>query len=522
LPRRVAAFLFFVFFLLMSREPPWGDARVTFETARALLDHGRLNIELDAPSYFFTVFAGKKFGFATLGNLLASVPSILLFRALRPLFAALSPQAQAGWAALSCHLSAAAMMAVTAGLFYSLCRRRGAQVRLAVGLSVGLGLSTICFCYARSPYSEALQTLSLLWLVERTLTQAQPQRMSLPGMASLGAAAGIVLNAKLVYAAVLPACALYVLYFLWRPRADAPSLPRPRLLAGLAVAFAAFLPFVGLVAWHNYVKTGSPFRTGYWGDLFSGQLGPALYGYLFSSGQSIFLYSPPLLLAVMGARQALFGGDASEPDRQARRESALILTVIAIVTLLNAKYFLWHGAFCWGPRLMVPLTPLLLLLCLPWLPGALARGQVRLRQAATLALFALGTVVQLLGASLYWDHFLRIAQTVRDAMGGPLWSPDYLPHVYFVPQFAPLRGYPWLLSHMLRGDANLAADAPWRTLYTQPIDLSTHFPRLRLDFWLLDWGRHPLCGGLLLGLFLLLAAASAVALLRGVRAEEAG
>lgn len=522
--RRVAAFLFFVFFLLMSREPPWGDARVTFETARALLDHGRLNIELDAPSYFFTVYQGKKFGFATLGNVLASVPSIWLFRALRPLFAALGPSAQAGWAALSSHVSAAALMALTSGLFYSLCRRRGAPARLSVGLALGLGLSTICLPYARSPYSEALQTLSLLWLVERTLTQAQSARMSLPGMASLGVAAGIVLNAKLVYAAVLPPCALYVLYFLARPSPssspDQPSLPRSRLVQGLGVALAAFVPFVALVAGHNYLKTGSPFRTGYWGDLFAGELGPALYGYLFSSGQSIFLYSPPLVLAVLGARRALLGG--SETDREGRRESWLILSVIAIVTLLNAKYFLWHGAFCWGPRLMVPITPLLLLLCLPWLPAALSEGQIRLRQAATLALFGIGTVIQLLGSSLYWDHFLRIAQTVRDAMGGPLWSPDYLPHVYFVPQFAPLRGYPWLLSHMARGDANLAADAPWRSLYTQPIDLSTHFPRLRIDYWLLDWGRQPLIGGLLLGLLLLGAGLSARALYRGLRAEETG
>ena len=58
--RRVAALLFFVFFLLMSREPPWGDARITFETARSLLERGALDISIDAPSYFFTVHAGKK------------------------------------------------------------------------------------------------------------------------------------------------------------------------------------------------------------------------------------------------------------------------------------------------------------------------------------------------------------------------------------------------------------------------------------------------------------------------------
>lgn len=538
--RRVAALLFFVFFLLMSREPPWGDARITFETARSLLDRGALDISIDAPSYFFTVHAGKKYGFASLGNVLASLPSLLVFRGLSKL----SSQPQPALYALCCHLSSAALMAMTAGLFFRLCRRRGAPPKLSLLLSLGLGLSTICFCYARSPYSESLQTLALLWLVERTLTQAQPQRMTPLGMAGLGAAAGVVLNAKLVYAAVLPICAIPVVWSLLRatqarppssvsnasaasdagtaaspgdgPVAPQPSLPLSRVLLGLSTALLAFLPFVGLVMWHNVVKTGSPFRTGYWGDLFSGQLWPALYGYTLSSGQSIFLYSPPLILAVLGLPRAI-----TDIDRERRRQTALIGAVIAVITLLNAKYFLWHGAFCWGPRLMVPVTPLLLLLCLPWLPTALQAGRQRLRQVALAALFVCGGIVQLVGASLYWDHFLRIAQTVRDAMGGPVWSVDYLPHVYFVPQFAPLRGYPWLLSHLARRDPNLTADAPWNALFSRPIDVSSHFGRLRLDLWLLDWGSHPLVGALLLSALAIAAGLTLRALLRDLDAATA-
>lgn len=522
--RRVAALLFFLFFLLMSREPPWGDARITFETARALLDRGSLDLQIDAPSYFFTVYAGKKYGFATLGNVLASLPSLLLYRAL----SALSSQPLPALYALCSHVSAALLMALTCGLFFGLCRSRGARPRLALLLSLGLGLSTICFCYARSPYSESLQTFALLWLIERALKQAQPEQMTLPGMASLGAAAGIVLNAKLVYAAVLPLPALYVAWFLLRATrpstpsnagaADAAS-PSPltltRVAAGLGVALLAFLPFVALVMWHNFVKTGSPFRTGYWGDLFSGQLWPALYGYTLSSGQSIFLYSPPLLLALLGLRAVVL-----DSDRARRQQSALIGLCIAVVTLLNAKYFLWHGAFCWGPRLMVPLTPLILLLCLPWLDAALARGHSALRHAALSLLLIVGGAVQLVGASLYWDHFLRIATTVRDALGGTLWSPDYLPHVYFVPQFAPLRGHPWLLSHLLRRDPNLTADAPWRALFARPIDVSMHYGRLRLDYWLLDWGSHPLLGTLILATLLLAAGLCARSLLRTLRALE--
>lgn len=522
--RRVTALLFFVFFLLMSREPPWGDARIAFETARALLDRGSLDLQIDAPSYFFTVYAGKKYGFATLGNVLASAPSLLLYRVLSLPFPASQPPPP-GLYALCSHVSAALLMALTGGLFFGLCVRRGARPRVALLLTLGLGLSTICFVYARSPYSEALQTFALLWLVERTFTQAQPQHMTLRGMASLGAAAGVVLNAKLVYAAVLPLCALYVTALLLRVPAHAPAdethdapdpaLPRSRAILGLLVALLSFVPFVALVMVHNLIKTGSPFRTGYWGDLFSGSLWPALYGYALSSGQSLFLYSPPLLLALLGLRSALL-----DRNRARRWQTALLLLLICAITLLNAKYFLWHGAFCWGPRLMVPVTPLILLLCLPWLDHALEQGLPLLRKAALTVLLLAGSAVQLLGASLYWDHFLRIAQTVRDAMGGPIWSPDYLPHVYFVPQFAPLRGHPWLLSHLLRRDPNLTADAPWRALYARPIDVSSHFGRLRLDWWILDWGSHPVLGTLIAGTLLCGAVLCLRSVLRTLRDQE--
>ena len=54
--------------------------------------------------------------------------------------------------------------------------------------------------------------------------------------------------------------------------------------------------------------------------------------------------------------------------------------------VFNAKFRHWHADYCWGPRHLTALTPLVLLLAFPWLPEALAPrprspAQARARRA---------------------------------------------------------------------------------------------------------------------------------------------
>jgi hypothetical protein len=492
--RRLACLSFFLFLLAASREPPWADGQVTYDTARALVDRRELQIHTEVPPYFYTVREGRRYGFGGIGNVIAHVPSYLAYKSLRRL----SRLPEAPLYALASHLSSAALMAIACGLFAGLCRDRGATPAFAALLALVLAVGTIAFLYARSPYSEALQTLALLLFIERVL--AQGRAVTGAGMAGLGAAAGVLVASKVVYAVVLPLAAVYLL-----------SGPRARLARGALLALAAFTPFCALVLLHNQVKTGSLFATGYppGSALFAGELVPALYGYVFSTGQGMFLYSPPLLLGLLGLPAAW---------RERRRETALLLGVIAALMVVNAKYSIWHGGYNWGPRLIVPLTPLLLLLAVPWLPRALDRGRVRARRLAFAALVACGVAVQALGAAFYWDHYIRMVASVRDQTGGQGWSADYLPDLYYVPQFSPLRGHAWLLKHYLAGDPDLGRDAPWRRLVTKPIDLSWHWARLRLDWWGFDWlggdGSARAAGAMILAILLAGALASAAAVRR--------
>src|SRR3954466_12957682 len=79
---RLFCFLTCLYLLIGSREPPWADARVMYETAVSLVDHRTLQLEIDAPPFFFAVHDGKKYGLYPMGNTFAMVPCRLLYHAL--------------------------------------------------------------------------------------------------------------------------------------------------------------------------------------------------------------------------------------------------------------------------------------------------------------------------------------------------------------------------------------------------------------------------------------------------------
>lgn len=493
-----------LFLLFTSREPPWADSHVVYDTTQALVTQGKLSVTLDGHPWFFAIREGRKYGVFPLGNVLAMVPSYLLFKGLRatrlfpeqPLFA------------LTSHFSPALLMAAACALFCGLCRRFGASARAAVRLTLLLAFGTLCLVYARSPYSEALQTLLLLWLVQRTLLAGD--RFTAWNLALLGTAAGLLFNAKLVNALVLPPCAVYVLWRAWSSSARA---WKPLIVSCLAGGLA-FAPFAGLALWHNRLKTGSLWDSGYrmvHGTIFSGDLWPGVYGFLLSTGKGMFFYSPPLILGLLGLGAAW---------RARRAETALVLSVSLVVLLMNAKFRIWHADYCWGPRHLTALSPLLLLLAVPWLPEALQRGQVWLRRSALAALCAAGLFAQVLGASLYWDHYLRVLITMKDQTGAAGWFHESLSHGHYIPQFSPLRGHLWLLSHLVRKDPALERDVPWTLIVPEPVRLQEAWARLRLDFWALDWDSHkgPRNGlAMLLGLIAVLNGRS---VRRRARAED--
>jgi hypothetical protein len=462
---RLFCFLTCLYLLVGSREPPWADAKVMYETTVSMVDRHSLELQFDAPPFFFTVHDGKKYGLYPMGNTLAMIPGRMLYHLLghlpkAPLFPLM---------VLTSHLASSLLAAGCCVMFFGLLEQERISRRTATLLSLALGTQTILVIYARVAYSEALQAFLMTWMTALAFTLAE--RPTRRAAAIAGFVVGWLVTAKAIN--VLPV-GVALLYVGWSQRRDLPGLARTLGLAALTC-----LPWAVLTLILNRIKTGSAFDTGYTAaggvPVFSGQFYPALHGFLFSPGKSIFFFSPVLLLGLLGWKTYL---------RTHRIHALVVLGLIASVLLPHLKFPAWPGGWVWGPRYAVSVTPLLLLPAGPWLDERLEHGLGRLRALALGVLGAAGVAVQAAGCAFFWDFYIRLALALRPANEEGL---IYISTV-FVPQLSPIVMHAWLAWHKILGDTKFPAEPPFRTvLQYNPASLETHFRGLRFDFWYPQW-----------------------------------
>jgi hypothetical protein len=138
--------------------------------------------------------------------------------------------------------------------------------------------------------------------------------------------------------------------------------------------FAWALPPVAFQLWYNATYFGDPLHSQFpllGSGLWSMRLSDGLIGLLFSPGRGLFAYSPVLLLSAVGMGLVW----RREGDALLR---ALSLGVVASV-LLYARWIVWWGGLAnHPPRILVDLTPALILLLVPLVPylrrSLVARG----------------------------------------------------------------------------------------------------------------------------------------------------
>ena len=182
-------------------------------------------------------------------------------------------------------------------------------------------------------------------------------------------------------------------------------LPRSGVLFFLGV-----VPPVLLTLGYNYIRFGSPLESGYsyaWAavtetppDVFSNFAHPlarGLFGLWLSPGKGMLIFSPILLLAV--ANYYSFWN-------KQRRVAASILLITAAYSLFYSANFAWHGSpWCWGPRYLIPLVPLLML-ALP--PIARLKGAWRI---VALVLVVASLLVQLVAITVDYRRQLIVSVT---------------------------------------------------------------------------------------------------------------
>jgi len=259
--------------------------------------------------------------------------------------------------------------------------RLGCPALTALVWSLVAAFCTMLWPYAGSSFDAALQAFWLtvaVWAV----VEARVGR-SFRWAAIAGAAFAMLVQVQEAYA-VLAACSVAA-WPLSAARVRARLLDRQVQTIALGLAFGIALLFAA-----NALRYGNPLDTGR--DITSGAIpvfgNPVMgvTGLLLSPAKSVFLYSPTVVIALLGLWRLI----ERDPDG-----FSPIPACLALHLLLISCFRFWAGEWAWGPRYLVATVPLACIgLPFAWQPAE--------RRLVKLGLCIAGLAVQLLAISV--DH----------------------------------------------------------------------------------------------------------------------
>ena len=487
--------IFFLYLFSTSRERPWGDATPVWEVADSIAHSHNLYAKTRWPLSLSNGKDGHLYGIAPLLQSVIHVPGAYLQREITGAFPAYW---QMAWRFTS-HLASTLLGTLTCVLFFGLCRRLKMNPVAAAAATLALAFASSVWVYSRYPYSEALQLFCFTGFFAKLLDVREHPTARQAVL--LGVWAGLLVNAKPVFLVTTFGAGLFLIWELrhnWRA-----------LLLVALVTIAGAAPFAGIYLYYNYLRWGSIYATGYGIAISStglsmstGEVRPiplvGLWGMFLSPGKSIFLYSPPLILALFAFLRFT-------------KRFRYIVVAMALTILPNlyvhAQTLTWSGDYAWGPRYTVFALAILLLpagfLVEQWLETASSiRRWIRIAVLAGVCLF--GVFVTYLGNAIYWDHFIRInAEATQAWLGVPNNKGDgiststslcstcfeTLYALHWLPPFQHILGNYWLLSHVPNSDNWITAekDAPWRRYTNLQLNIKESYARARVDWWFIDY-----------------------------------
>jgi hypothetical protein len=278
--------------------------------------------------------------------------------------------------AFSSCLSSATFSALTVAFFFLLLCGIGTPLRAVRFAAIIVGLGTPIFAYSGWLFSEPL-TAAIFMGVALLLFGRCHEPITLRTALIAGLILGLATIVRPTNVLAIPVFAAAVLV-----RDGKPAL-RPAFILCAASAIG-----VALLLAHNALLFGGPFQFGYPTtaegakrlNTFDTPLWKGLDGFLLSPGKSIFIFAPPVILALAGLRRLW----------KLERGVATVAIVLPLLYLFFfARYTQWEGGYCVGPRYLVPSIALL---CLGLGP-MLAPGASHIKKLALFAL-ALGAFVQ--------------------------------------------------------------------------------------------------------------------------------
>ena len=260
-------------------------------------------------------------------------------------------------------LTNAIITALTAALLFMWLTDLGFSRAAATLTTLGYGLCTIAWVYARMFWESSMLALSFLvavWTIYRaTMPRYGPRQWLWLLGSGLAVAVGLTLRFE-----TAPLILFMTIYLFLSRRSSAPT---PHVLRTthyvLRTTYHVSRPvtiylipsfFIGLgLLYFNLIRTGSLIETGYTQEILFREPWVGAFGLLFSPGRGLFIYAPFMILLFFGLRPAY--------GRLSRPYFGLIAITCLFYWLFYGSWFAWGGSWGWGPRFLLPILPLLML-----------------------------------------------------------------------------------------------------------------------------------------------------------------
>jgi hypothetical protein len=203
-------------------------------------------------------------------------------------------------------------------------------------------------------------------------------------------------------------------------------LPRTHFLRDALQFSAVFAVCTSLIAWTNYARFGSVFKTGYhiaFPSISFTLSNPLLQGtrdLLFNGEVGLLIFAPWAVLVFLCFPQFM---------RMHLPESVLCWTIFLASLLFYAKYEQWHGGWTGGPRYLLPTLPFLVMVIVPTVEAIQGRAAMRQNQrfwavlrSLTVLLLAAGFIIQAVTVSFPRDRYYALAMFYRHRPLKPWWT----------------------------------------------------------------------------------------------------
>lgn len=312
----------------------------------------------------------------------------------------------------------AGLMAV---LMFVFSQKLGYSKRLSLFLTICLLFTTNLFPYFKSFMREpelAFYLLAAVYGLYCFKMERKSKYLVLAGVLS-----GVGLLTRLTFViSLLPLVGYLVLVVMVDPKKSV--MDWADVVKMLALFLGPIVLAIGVNAWLNYVQFGDVSTMPYGKATFTTPLFVGVYGLLFSSGKSFFVYAPVTLLVFSSL--SIFW--------KTNRTELLLFAMLFLFNLVFfAKFVAWAGDGSWGSRYLIPLLPFLILPL-----GRLLQSNGMAKRAA-IALATIGFIIQVGGVAVYLGNYMREIGEYPYARSFD--DPESLYKLHFIPNYSPVVGH---------------------------------------------------------------------------------